>query len=280
MRPERPYHLAVISDDCNVERRGKAMADHTVRYEVSNRIARITLDRPPVNALSLDMIRRVVGAFRQAAEDENVRVVVLASAVSGRFCAGLDLNILMGKSEAKVRDLVQALYVQLHDAQYHLGKPSIAAVAGAARGGGMTMAVSCDVLLAGRSATFGYPEIDVGVIPAIHYAHLPRIVGRHRAFELLFSGRSFDSEEAYRLGLLSRIVPDADVDAAALTLAETFAGKSPTVMRLGRAAFMRQNDLDYRRSIANAAEDFCGVAMTDAAQERLQAFMDKRSPGG
>jgi enoyl-CoA hydratase/carnithine racemase len=256
------------------------MADHTVRYEVSNRIARITLDRPPVNALSLDMIRRVVGAFRQAAEDENVRVVVLASAVSGRFCAGLDLNILIGKSEAKVRDLVQALYVQLHDAQYNLGKPSIAAVAGAARGGGMTMAVSCDVLLAGRSATFGYPEIDVGVIPAIHYAHLPRIVGRHRAFELLFSGRSFDSEEAYRLGLLSRIVPDADVDSAALALAETFAGKSPTVMRLGRAAFMRQNDLDYRRSIANAAEDFCGVAMTDAAQELLQAFMDKRSPRG
>jgi enoyl-CoA hydratase/carnithine racemase len=257
-----------------------AMSDHTVRYEVSNRIARITLERPPVNALSLDMIRRVVGAFRQAAEDENVRVVVLASAVSGRFCAGLVLNILIGKSEAKVRDLVQALYVQLHDAQYNLGKPSIAAVAGAARGGGMTMAVSCDVLLAGRSATFGYPEIDVGVIPAIHYAHLPRIVGRHRAFELLFSGRSFDSEEAYRLGLLSRIVPDADVDAAALALAETFAEKSPTVMRLGRAAFMRQNDLDYRRSIANAAEDFCGVATTDAAQERLQAFMDKRSPGG
>jgi enoyl-CoA hydratase/carnithine racemase len=223
------------------------------------------------------MIRRVVGAFRQAAEDENVRVVVLASAVSGRFCAGLDLNILIGKSEAKVRDLVQALYVQLHDAQYNLGKPSIAAVAGAARGGGMTMAVSCDVLLAGRSATFGYPEIDVGVIPAIHYTHLPRIVGRHRAFELLFSGRSFDSEEAYRLGLVSTVVPDAEVESAAAELAETFAAKSPAVMRLGRAAFMRQNDLDYRRSIASAAEDFCNVTMTEAAQEGLQAFVDKRT---
>ena len=226
------------------------------------------------------MIRRVVGALRQAAEDENVRVVVLASAVSRCFCAGLDLNILIGKSEEKVRNLVQALYVRLHDAQYNLGKPSIAAVAGAARGGGMTIAISCDVLLAGRSATFGYPEIDVGVIPAIHYAHLPRIVGRHRAFELLFSGRSFDSEEAHHMGLLSRIVPDADVETATLALAETFAAKSPTVMRLGRAAFMRQNDLDYRRSIANAAEDFCGVAMTDAAQERLRAFVDKRSPRG
>ena len=68
------------------------------------------------------------------------------------------------------------------------------------------------MLLAGQSATFGYPEIDVGVIPAIHYAHLPCIIGRHRAFELLFSGRSFDAEEAWRLGLLSKVVPDAEVD--------------------------------------------------------------------
>lgn len=253
------------------------MSDDFVRYEVSNRVARITLARPPVNALGLAMIQAVVGALRQAAGDESVRAVVLTSAVPKIFCAGLDLKALHGSPEEKVRAFVQALYVQLHDAQYDLGKPSIAAIAGAARGGGMTMAISCDVLLAGKSATFGYPEIDVGVIPAIHYAHLPRIVGRHRAFELLFSGRSFDSEEAYRLGLVSRVVPDAEVESAAAELAETFAAKSPAVMRLGRAAFMRQNDLDYRRSIASAAEDFCSVTMTEAAQEGLQAFVDKRT---
>jgi enoyl-CoA hydratase len=220
------------------------MSDDFVRYEVSNRIARITLARPPVNALSLPMIEAVVGALKQAADDESARAVVLASAVPKVFCAGLDLKALHGKPMDEVRTLLQALYVQLHDAQYELGKPSIAAVAGAARGGGMTMAISCDVLVAGKSATFGYPEIDVGVIPAIHYSHLPRIIGRHRAFELLFSGRSFDSEEAYRLGLLSRVVPDGEAEPAALKLAETFAAKSPAVMRLGRAAFMRQNDLD------------------------------------
>jgi enoyl-CoA hydratase len=252
------------------------MPDEFVRYEVSHRIARIILARAPVNALSLAMIEAVVGALRRAAGDESVRAVVLGSAVPNVFCAGLDLKALHGKPMEDVRAFLQALYVQLHDAQYGLGKPSIAAIAGAARGGGMTMAISCDVLVAGQSATFGYPEIDVGVIPAIHYAHLPRIIGRHRAFELLFSGRSFDSEEAYRLGLLSRVVPDAEVESAALKLAETFAAKSPAVMRLGRAAFMRQNDLDYRRSIANAAEDFCNLTMTEAAQEGLQAFLDKR----
>jgi enoyl-CoA hydratase len=256
------------------------MSDDFVRYEVSNRIARITLARPPVNALSLAMIEAVIAALRQAAGDDSVRAVVLASAVPKVFCAGLDLKALHGKPMEEVRTFLQALYVQLHDAQYDLGKPSIATIAGAARGGGMTMAISCDVLVAGKSATFGYPEIDVGVIPAIHYSHLPRIIGRHRAFELLFSGRSFDSEEAYRLGLLSRVVPDAEVEATALKLAETFAAKSPAVMRLGRAAFMRQNDLDYRRSIANAAEDFCNVCMTEAAQDGLRAFADRRPQRG
>jgi len=255
-----------------------AMTDTTVRYEVASGIARIILDRPPVNALDLDMIRRVVASLEAAAKDDAARAVVLMSAVPNRFCAGLDLKILLGKSETKVRAFLHELYVRLHDAQYNLGKPSIAAVAGAARGGGMTLAISCDVIVAGAGATFGYPEIDVGVIPAIHFAHLPRIVGRHTAFELLFSGRSFDAAEAQQLGLVSRVVPDAEVEAAALALAATFAAKSPTVMRLGRAAFMRQNDLDYRRSIANAVEDFCNVTMTDAAQEGLRAFVEKRSP--
>jgi enoyl-CoA hydratase len=253
------------------------MTDETVRYDVANGIARITLNRPPVNALDLDMVKGVVAALETAAKDEDARAVVLTSAVPDRFCAGLDLKILLGKSETKVRSFLQELYIRLHDAQYNLGKPSIAAVAGAARGGGMTLAISCDVILAGAGATFGYPEIDVGVIPAIHFAHLPRIVGRHRAFELLFSGRSFDAEEAYRLGLVGRIVPDAEVEPAAMAMAATFAAKSPVVMRLGRAAFMRQNDLDYRRSIANAVEDFCNVTMTDAAQEGLQAFVGRRS---
>ena len=252
------------------------MAGKMVVCEVSSGVARIILNKPPVNALNLEMIKDVVTAFEIAGKDEGIRAVVLTSAVSKAFSAGLDLNILLGKSEEKVRGLLQELYVRLYDTQYNLGKPSIAAVGGAARGGGMTMAISCDVILAGQSATFGYPEIDAGVIPAIHFTHLPRIVGRHRAFELLFSGRSFGAEEGYRLGLVSRVVPDEELVSHAQSLAETFAGKSAVVMRLGRAAFMRQNELGYRRSITNAVEDFCNVAMTDAAQNKLKAFVERR----
>lgn len=252
------------------------MSDCGVSYAVSGRIAHITLDRPPVNALNLNMLRAIVGALRRARDDDEARAVIIASAIARRFCAGLDLALLLGKSGGQARELLQALYVDLHDAQYDLGKPSIAAVGGAARGGGMTLAISCDVIVGGEGATFGYPEIDIGVLPAIHFAHLPRIAGRHRAFELLFSGRSFDAHEARDLGLVGKVVPAAQLDAAATALAADFAGKSPAIMRLGRAAFMRQND--YRRGIAGAVEDFCGAVTTDAAQDGIRAFLEKRAP--
>jgi enoyl-CoA hydratase len=252
--------------------------DCGVTYAVSDRIARITLNRPPVNALTLEMIRGVVAALKRAAADDDVRAVILISALPRRFCAGLQLDLLLGQSGEAVRELLQALYLDLHDAQRGLGKPSIAAVGGAARGGGMTLAISCDVIVAGVGATFGYPEIDIGVLPAIHFEHLPRIVGRHRAFELLFSGRSFNAQEAFDLGLVSRVVADAELDDAARTLAKNFAGKSPAVMHLGRAAFMRQNDDGERRRIAEAVEDFCRAAASDAVQEGVRAFLAKRKP--
>lgn len=253
-------------------------ADGIVNYDLIGNVARIELRRPPVNALSLEVIRGVVAGFRRATADPAARVVVLASGVARRFSAGLDLDIIMGKSAADVREFLQALYIDLYDAQYNLGKPSIAAVGGAARGGGMTMAVSCDVVLASESATFGYPEIEVGVIPSIHYAHLPRIVGRHRAFELLFTGRTFSATEAREMGIVNKVVPDGELEAEISRLAAQLSAKSATVVRMGRAAFMRQIDLDYRRSIANAVEDFCNVAVTDEAQEGLRAFVEKRQP--
>jgi enoyl-CoA hydratase/carnithine racemase len=247
-----------------------------LRYDVSNHIAEISLARPPVNALSLALLEQLLAALRRAAADDNVRAIVLTSALPRRFSAGLDLRLLLGEPAAAVRRFLQKLYVELADAQYNLGKPSIAAVGGAARGGGMTLAIACDVLLAGASATFGYPEIELGLVPAIHFVHLPKIVGRHRAFELLFSGRTFGAEEAFSLGLVSRIVPDERLREEARALARALAGKSRTAMRLGRAQFLHAND--DRRGIADAVENFCKVAATADAQEGLRAFIEKRAP--
>ena len=251
--------------------------DDRIRYEVTGGIACIKLARPPVNAFDLAMARGVIAALDRAAADDGVRAVVIASALPKAFCAGLDITALAGRSPDEIRALVHALYVGLFDAQNRLGKPSIAAVNGAARGGGMTLAVSCDVILAGKSATFGYPEI-LGVLPAIHFVHLPRLIGRHRAFELLFTGRAFDAEQAAALGIVNRVVPDAELETETFELAAVLAAKPEAAMRAGRAAFMRQIDRDYRRRIAEAVEDFCEIAASKAAQARLRAFAAKRGP--
>jgi enoyl-CoA hydratase/carnithine racemase len=244
-----------------------------IRYDVSGGMAFLRLARPPVNALDLAMVRGIIAALERAAADDAVRAVVIASALPKRFCAGLDIAELAGRSPDAIRTLVQELYVGLSEAQYRLGKPSIAAVNGAARGGGMTLAISCDIIVAAESATFGYPEIDLGVLPAIHFVHLPRIIGRHRAFELLFTGRAFDAEAAAALGLVNRVVPDADLETAAPKLAGELAAKPEAATRAGRAAFLRQTD--YRRGIAEAVDDFCRIATTADAQARLRAFKDK-----
>ena len=249
-----------------------------VQYSIDDGVAAITLKRPPVNALSLDLIRAVIAALKRAAADPQARAVVISSAVGKRFSAGLDIDILLGKSSDEIRPFVQELYINLFEAQFRLGKPSIAAVGGAARGGGMTMAVSCDVVVASESASFGYPEIDLGLLPAIHFAHLPRLAGRHRAFELLFSGRSFGAAEAAALGLVTKIAADAEFDETVQGMAREFAAKSEKVVRMGRAAFLRQIDLEYRRSVEYAVEDFCAVAASEEAQEGLRAFVEKREP--
>ena len=249
-----------------------------IHYEIRDRVAEITIDRPPVNALSLELIEGVIAAFRRAAADDRARAVLLTSANPKVFCAGLDLDIVKGRPGRDMRQFLERLYVEYNDVQYRLGKPSIAAVAGAARAGGMTLAVSCDMIVAGEAATFGYPEIDVGLIPAIHFVILPKIIGRHRAFELLFGGKAFSAARAEALGLINRIVPTDQVLDEARALARDMAGKAASVMRFGRNAFHRANALDLHRSIEDVADALAAVVELPEAQEGLSAFVEKRRP--
>jgi enoyl-CoA hydratase/carnithine racemase len=194
-----------------------------------------------------------------------------------RFCAGIDLKAVEEGSEADLRPLIEKLYVGVLDAQVALAKPSIAVVNGAVRGGGMTLAISCDLIIAARSATFGYPEIDVGLVPAIHFAHLPSIIGRYRAFDLLFSGKTFNADEAAGLGLVSRVVEDESVLDEARALARVLAGKPVEALRRGRAMFRRVNDAHYRPKVVAAVDDFCAVASAPQAREAVKAFLKKRA---
>jgi enoyl-CoA hydratase len=254
------------------------MSGSLVRYEVRDRVAELTIDRPPVNALNLELIDELVAAMDRAASDDGVRAVIVASALEKAFCAGLDLDVVKGRSGQDLRRFLEKLYIGLYDVQYRLGKPSISAVRGAARAGGMTIAVSCDMVIAGEGATFGYPEVNVGLLPALHFVHLPRMAGRHRAFEHLFLGDSFTAETAASLGVVNRVVPDDRVLDEARDIARTFAEKSPVVMKMGRDAFMRTNDADYRRSIGGVVDTMAALIETKDGQEGLNAFVEKRPP--
>ena len=248
----------------------------TIAYEVRDRVAHIALAAPPVNALTEPLLADLLAALRRAAADDAVRAVVLESAVPRFFSAGLDLAVLADRTPEQIEAAVTRLYTELTGVMHDLGKPAIAAVSGAARGGGMTLAISCNVILAARSATFGYPEIDAGLPPAIHFTHLPKIVGKHRAFDLLFTGRAFGSDEASELGLVSRVVADEKLTAEAHALALTFADKSPAVLRAARAAFMAANDA--RADAAAAVRTFVAGATSADGREGVRAFKEKRKP--
>ena len=254
------------------------MEFRNIDYAVRARVAEITMRRAPVNAIDHGLIEDINDAYRRAKADPEVRAVILTSAFDRSFSAGMDLAMIRGKRGLDLRRYLEKLYFEMHDLQYRLGKPTIAALAGPARAAGVTLAVSCDVVIAGETASLGYPEILVGVIPAMHFVHLPRQIGRHKAFELLFSGKPVSAADACAMGLVNRVVPQAEVMKAAREVAGDFAQRSPIVMQLARDAFMRANDFEYRRAIENTVETICNIIETDDAQEGLAAFNEKRAP--
>ena len=249
-----------------------------VDYRVEDHIAHVVMNRAPVNALSVELVQDILEAYRLAKDDPDVRCVMLESALPKVFCAGMDLDMMRGGDSQRIRDYLDKLYLDMHLAQYRMGKPTVAVINGAARAAGVTVAVSCDCIIASDRASFGYPEIDVGVIPAMHYVHLPRQIGRHKAFELCFNGKPIDATTAERWNLINRVVPHEELGEQALALATGFAAKSPQIMRIARDSFMRANDYEYRRNIENVVETICLIMEQPDALEGLDAFAEKRRP--
>lgn len=253
------------------------MEQERVKYEVRDRVAEITMNRAPVNAIDLDLARGVIDAYRRAREDDDVRAVILTSAMPKVFSAGVDLKIALEYDGQALRSFIEVFYYEMHEALYRLGKPVIAAVNGHARAAGVTWAVSCDIIVAAEEAEMGYPEIDVGLLPAMHLVHLPRQAGRHRAAELLFTGEAVPARTMMELGVVNHVVPRDRVMETARDLARRLAQKSPIAMKLLRDAFVRANDLDYRRAIEGVVETMCSLKDTEDSREALRAFVEKRA---
>jgi enoyl-CoA hydratase len=249
-----------------------------VSYSREGAVGVVTMDRPPLNVLDLAFLGELLAAFTAAKDDSECRAVVLESACPKVYCAGLNLKAAQGWSRDELRAILNRLYLELMDLQRAMGKPTIAAPHGIVRGGGITLSIQCDVIVADESVDIAYSEIDAGVVPAIHFSHLPSVAGRHLAFAPLFTGNAFGAETAHRLGLVDRVAPSGNAGAVARALAEEFASKPPTTMKLGRDAFHRVNDQGHRDRVVDVIETFIECFFGPDGQEGIAAFVEKRKP--
>ena len=246
-----------------------------VDYTVDGNVGEISMNRPPVNAINMQMIGELLETFRLAKADDLVRSVILTSGIERAFSAGVDLDMASGITGTEHRAFQERLYFEYHNLQHHYGKPTIAAVTGPMVGGGITLAMGCNCVIMAEDVELSYPEIDVGHIPGSHFGPLPRLVGRHKAFELLFSGAAIDGKEANRLGIVNHAVEREDVLERSRKLAKTFAEKPPYVMQVAHNAFMQFVDEGVRRELGHVRDLSDFITNLDESHDAREKFFEE-----
>jgi methylglutaconyl-CoA hydratase len=255
------------------------VAYKTIVYSESGRIATITLNRPDKrNSISYELIDDVTAALKQAAQSS--ALVLIMTGAGSAFCAGMDLDNLkqlLGRSpEQNLKDsqTMAGLFRSLYD----FPKPTIAAVNGPAIAGGTGLATLCDFTLAVPEAKFGYTEVRIGFVPGIVSSYLVAIVGEKRARDLLLTGRIFGAEEAYRLGLVTEVVPADQLMARTQQLAQELLEISPNSLRATKALLSSYTKDQLDRQLALAIAENAAVRKTADFKEGITSFLEKRKP--
>ena len=255
------------------------MAYDTLRYEVADGVATIAMDQPDTrNALSDALLGDLLGAFADAKADDAVRVVVLASTHEKTWSSGANLAGFAAAVPLVHKHWGTNKFPQLFWEIGDLGKPTIAKVGGHCLAGALGIALACDLIVASESASFGTPEINVGAFPFMIMALIYRNVGRKKTNELLLLGERIDAAEAQRIGIVNRVVADAELDAAVAEWAGTLAKKSPVIMRLGKDAMFRQMDMPLAEALDYLHHNLTLAFSTEDIQEGVRAFFEKREP--
>jgi len=245
-----------------------------VQATVERGLGRLELDRPPLNVIDLTMAAGLEAAARDLAARDDVAVIEL-SARGRAFSAGVDVrDHLPDRGPQMLRAFHRACFALLRAPQ-----PLVAVVHGAALGGGCELTLVCDLVVASRAATFGLPEIRLGVFPPLAAALLPRMIPAHLAAELLLTGRTIDAETALRWGLANRVTEETGLEAAAREVRDALLALSPSSLRLAKAAMARSRVRSVEEEV-EAAEAFYVERLmnTPDAIEGLQAFLEKRAP--
>lgn len=236
----------------------------------------VTVNRPPVNALNSATIADLDRAFAALRDDASVRAVILTGGGEKAFVAGADIKEL-----ATVSPVSGAAYARAGQAVFstieNLGKPVVAAINGFALGGGCELAMACTLRLAADTAKLGQPEIGLGLIPGFAGTQrLPRLVGKGRAMQLILTGEMIDAQEAWRIGLVNRVVPAATLMAEAGTLARALAASAPVALRYALDAVNHGLDMTFAEGCVLEATAFGLVASTEDMREGTAAFIEKR----
>lgn len=255
------------------------MAYENLLVERDGAVLVITINRPKVlNALNGPTMAELDQAIGDAAADPAVRAVVLTGSGDRSFVAGADINELAVQTPVGGREHARRGQAVL-DRIERLGKPVIAAVNGFALGGGCELAMACTFRIAADTAKFGQPEINLGLIPGYGGSQrLPRLVGRGRALELLLTGQQIAADEAWRLGLVNRVVPAAQLSSEARAIARTLAAKAPIAVRYILEAVSGGLEMSFADAQDYEATLFGLVSTTDDMREGTRAFLEKRAP--
>ena len=242
-------------------------------------VAVVTVNRPKVlNALNIATLGELAATMRRLQQDETVRCVVVTGAGEKSFIAGADINELTSLTPTQGREHARAGQAVL-DLIEQLGKPVIAAINGYALGGGCELAMACTIRIAADTARLGQPEINLGMIPGFGGTQrLSRLVGTGRALELLLTGEPIGAAEAYRLGLVNRVVPASELMAEAHRLAAAIAAKAPVAVRYMLEAVRGGVQLPLGEAQALEAALFGLAASTADMREGARAFLEKRAP--
>ena len=254
----------------------------TIQYDVADRIATITLNRPErMNAFTSEMVDAWADALTRSQADDDVAVIIVTGAGKA-FCSGGDIRGMGERQDRTPLQRKSELAAHVHRiplALESVDKPVIAAVNGAATGAGMDLALQCDLRFAAAGARFGETYVRVGLVPGAGGTwFLPRLVGTAKALELFWTGDLIDAAEAERIGIVNKVVPDADLIAHVRGVAAKIANGPPLSVRFIKRAVYQGQRIDLRTSLDLISSHYAVVSSSADHKEAVQAYLDKRKP--
>jgi enoyl-CoA hydratase len=255
------------------------MSDAPVLYEVADHVATITLNRPDVrNAMNTALREAMLERFTALARDDDVRVIVVTGAGDRAFSAGADIREFV-EPLVPTQFREQRRRIDFRQVMDRCPQPIIAAIRGVALGGGLELALACDIRIAADDAQLGLTEVNLAIIPGGGGTQrLPRLIGRGKALEMILTGARLGAAEALRLGLVERVVPAADVLTAAQDLARELAGRAPVALRYAKEAVVKGLGMSLDDGLRLEGDLSTLLRTTEDRLEGARAFLEKRKP--